>query len=66
MANIDDAHAPRDGGTKRVLGCTAKAPSMLGTFLRIFRWGSCASWIGRAGGYWPGPGLRASDRAMIR
>src|SRR5487761_263127 len=36
---IDDANALRAGGTGRVLGCTAKAPSTLGTFLRSFRWG---------------------------
>ena len=36
---IDDADALRAGGTDRVLGCTVKAPSTLGTFLRSFRWG---------------------------
>ena len=36
---IDDADALRTGGTVRVLGFTAKAPSTLGTFLRSFRWG---------------------------
>ena len=36
---IDDADALRSGGTSRVLGCTVKAPSTLGTFLRSFRWG---------------------------
>ena len=36
---IDDANALRAGGTVRVLGCVVKAPSTLGTFLRIFRWG---------------------------
>ena len=36
---IDDADALRAGGTGRVLGCTVKAPSTLGTFLRSFRWG---------------------------
>ncbi|MCY4392929.1 MAG: transposase, partial [Chloroflexi bacterium] len=36
---IDDADALRSGGTERVLGCTVKAPSTLGTFLRSFRWG---------------------------
>ena len=36
---IDDANALRAGGTGRVLGCTVKAPSTLGTFLRSFRWG---------------------------
>ena len=36
---IDDADALRAGGTERVLGCTVKAPSALGTFLRSFRWG---------------------------
>ena len=36
---IDDADGLRAGGTERVLGCTVKAPSTLGTFLRSFRWG---------------------------
>ena len=36
---IDDADALRAGGTGRVLGCTVKEPSTLGTFLRSFRWG---------------------------
>ena len=36
---IDDADALRSGGTGRVLGCTVKAPSTLGTFLHSFRWG---------------------------
>ncbi len=36
---IDDAAALRAGGTASVLGCTVKAPSTLGTFLRSFRWG---------------------------
>lgn len=36
---IDDADALRCGGTGQVLGCTVKAPSTLGTFLRSFRWG---------------------------
>ena len=36
---IDDADVLRAGGTGRVLGCTVKAPSTLGTFLRSFRWG---------------------------
>ena len=36
---IDDADALRAGGTARVLGFTAKAPSTLGAFLRSFRWG---------------------------
>ena len=36
---MDDADALRAGGTDRVLGCGAKAPSTLGTFLRSFRWG---------------------------
>ena len=34
---IDDADALRAGGTVIVLGCTMKAPSTLGTFLRSFR-----------------------------
>ena len=36
---IDDADALRSGGTASVLGCTVKAPSTLGTFLRSFSWG---------------------------
>ena len=36
---IDDADALRAGGTGRVLGCTVKVPSTLGTFLRSFQWG---------------------------
>ena len=36
---IADADAMRAGGAERVLGCTVKAPSTLGTFLRSFRWG---------------------------
>ena len=36
---IDDADVLRTGGTVSVLGCTVKAPSTLGTFLRSFRWG---------------------------
>ena len=36
---IADADAVRAGGAGRVLGCTVKAPSTLGTFLRSFRWG---------------------------
>ena len=35
---IDDADALRAGRTSSVLGCTVKAPSTLGTFLRSFRW----------------------------
>ena len=36
---IDDTDALRSGSTGRVLGCTVKAPSTLGIFLRSFRWG---------------------------
>ena len=36
---IDDADALRSGVAGRVLGCTVKAPSTLGTFLRSFSWG---------------------------
>ena len=35
---IDDADVLRAGGTEQVLGCTVKAPSTLGTFLRSFQW----------------------------
>src|SRR3990172_7912681 len=37
--SIDDANTLRAGRTGRVLGCTLKAASTLGTFLRSFRWG---------------------------
>ena len=37
---IEDANGIRAGGTGRVLGVVAKAPSTLGTFLRSFRLGS--------------------------
>ena len=37
---IDDADALRAGGTGQVLGCTIKAPSTLGTFLRSFQLGA--------------------------
>ena len=36
--SIDDADALRAGGTAGVLCCVVKAPSVLGTFLRSFRW----------------------------
>ena len=36
---IDDADVLRTGGTARVLGFTAKAPSIIGTFLSSFNWG---------------------------
>ena len=36
---IDDADALRTGGTADAIGCVAKAPSTLETFLRSFRWG---------------------------
>ena len=60
---IDDADVLRAGGTARVLGFTAKAPSTLGTFLRSFRWGhvrqldrvsrELLAWVWKAGA---GPG----------
>ena len=37
VAGIDHADAPRTGGTEQVLGCTVRAPSTLGTFLRGFQ-----------------------------
>ena len=36
---IDDADALRSGGAAAAIGCVVKAPSILGTFLRSFRWG---------------------------
>ena len=36
---IDDADVLRTGRTADALGCVLKAPSILGTFLRSFRWG---------------------------
>ena len=43
---IDDADMLRAGGRANAIGCVVKAPSTLGTFLRSFRWGPSASWIG--------------------
>ena len=36
---IDHANVIRTRGAARALGCTVKAPSTLGTFLRSFGWG---------------------------
>ena len=36
---IDDADTLRTGGTEQALDCVVKAPSILGAFLRSFRWG---------------------------
>ena len=60
---IDDADVLRAGGTARVLGFTAKAPSTLGAFLRSFRWGHVRQLTGLAGSCWPGPGLPGPDPA---
>ena len=54
---IDDADALRAGGTAGAIGCTVKAPSTLGTFLRSF------SWIGWAGSCWPRLGPLERDPA---
>ena len=35
---IDDTDALRSGGAATAIGCVIKAPSILGTFLRSFRW----------------------------
>ena len=53
---IDDADVLRAGGTDRVLGFTAKAPSTLGTFLRSFRWGHVRQ-LDRVSRELPAPGL---------
>ena len=60
---IDDADALRVGGTEQVLGCTVKAPSTLGTYLRSFRWGHARQLdrmsrevLARAWGAGAGPG----------
>ncbi len=60
---IEDADALRAGGTQQMLGCTVKAPSTLGTFLRSFRWGHVRQLdrvsrevIARAWGDGAGPG----------
>ena len=46
---IDDADVLRTGGTAGAIGCTVKAPSTLGTFLRSFRWGHVRQldWVSR-------------------
>ena len=60
---IDDADALRAGETAQVLGCTVKAPSTLGTFLRSFQWGHARQLdrvsreaLARAWGAGAGPG----------
>ena len=53
---IDDADALRAGGTARVLGFRAKAPSTLGTFLRSFRWGHVRQLDRVSRELLPGPG----------
>ena len=63
---IDDADVLRAGGTARVLGFTAKAPSTLGTFLRSFRWPQMsANWTGRQPRV-AGPGLEGRCRTRRR
>ena len=46
---IDDVGMSPSGMTVMVLGCTVKAPSTLGTFLRSFRWGHVRQldWVSR-------------------
>ena len=39
VVNASTADPIPAGGTEQVLGCTVKAPSTLGTFVRGFRWG---------------------------
>ena len=63
---IDDADVLRAGGTAGALGCTVKAPSTLGTFLRSFRWGHVRQLdrvsrelLARAWAAGAGPGRRA-------
>ena len=60
---IDDAAALRAGGTASVLGCTVKAPSTLGVFLRSFSWGHVRQLdrvsrklLARGWAAWAGPG----------
>ena len=62
---IDADDTLRSSSTEQVLGCTVKAPPTLGTFLRSFSRGRCASWTGRTGNWWhkagppgPDPGMR--------
>ena len=70
---IDDAAALRAGGTASVLGCTVKAPSTLGTFLRSFSWGHVRQLdrlsrelLARAWAAGAGPGRRRSRSTSIR
>ena len=46
----------RAAGTERVLGCTVKTPSTLGTLLRNSVGAGRASWVGGASSYWRQPG----------
>ena len=70
---IDDAAALRAGGTASVLGCTVKAPSTLGVFLRSFSWGHVRQLdrlsrklLARAWAAGAGPGARRSRSTSIR
>ena len=69
---IDDADALRFGSTARVLGCTVKAPSTLGTFLRSFRLGHVRQLdrvsrelLARAWAAGAGPRRRAADHPTL-
>lgn len=66
---IDDDDGLCSGGTASVLGCVVKAPSILETFLRSFRWGRvsqldrvCRELLPRAWAAEVGPG----DRPLAR
>ena len=63
---IDDADALRAGGADRVMGCTVKAPSTLGSFLRSFQWGHVRQLDRVSRGCWPEPGPPASVWASTR
>ena len=59
---IYDADVLRTGGTACTLGCTVKAPSTLGTFLRSFSWGHVRQ-LGRgAGSCWHASGGQCQTR----
>ena len=61
---IDNADALRAGGIARTLGFTAKAPSILGAFVRSYRWGHVRQ-LDRVSRelQWPGPGRLGPDPA---
>jgi hypothetical protein len=63
--SIDGCDVLRSGSTGRLLGIRVMAPSTLGTFLRAFSLGTCASSTGCSAWRSGARGTQAPDRALI-